>query len=298
MLAKNKKMSKINIMSYIIRDGKPFGFCVYPPGATLGPRLLADYEIVWIESGGAKWYHNDNEYKLIANSVLLLKPGDRETFLWHRDKPTAHYFFHFDINHKHKCEYKLFEDENNWPLTRNLPQNNVLKPMLMNALRLIRSGCKDSDPSLQSMLRQVLLTFITGSFEVEQAVADDLPPAVERVFSYIDRCWQEFPLIKPDLDTLAAKALVSPTHLCRIFNATFNMSPIQTITTMRVKRASTLLVRTNYPLKQIADLTGFENQYHFSRLFKKIHGICPSQYRKNSLQAKPMPISSIIVKRF
>jgi AraC family transcriptional regulator len=121
---------------------------------------------------------------------------------------------------------------------------------------------------------------------------------VERVFSYIDRCWQEFPLIKPDLDTLAAKALVSPTHLCRIFNATFNMSPIQTITTMRVKRASTLLVRTNYPLKQIADLTGFENQYHFSRLFKKIHGICPSQYRKNSLQAKPMPISSIIVKRF
>jgi AraC-like DNA-binding protein len=167
----------------------------------------------------------------------------------------------------------------------------------MNAFRLIKNGRKDSDPILQSMLQQILLTFISGCYEVEQETPDDLPPAIERVFQYIHSQWNQLPLIKPDLETLAAKALVSPTHLCRLFNEAFEMSPVQTITTMRLKRASTLLVRTNYPLKRISYLTGFENQYHFSRLFKKVYGISPSEYRKDTLQIKPLPRSSIIAKR-
>jgi AraC-like DNA-binding protein len=297
MLVKNNKISKINIMRFMLRDDKPFGFCVYPPGATLGPRVLADYEIVWIESGSAVWVHNGEEYNLMPGSILLAKPGDRETFFWDKNKHTSHYFYHFSLNKKEAPPLKIYEDESLWPFLHNLPQNNVLKPMVMNAFRLIKNGRKDSDPILQSMLQQILLTFISGCYEVEQETPDDLPPAIERVFQYIHSQWNQLPLIKPDLETLAAKALVSPTHLCRLFNEAFEMSPVQTITTMRLKRASTLLVRTNYPLKRISYLTGFENQYHFSRLFKKVYGISPSEYRKDTLQIKPLPRSSIIAKR-
>lgn len=297
MLVKNNKMSKINIMSFIKRDNRPFGFCVYPPGATLGPRVLADYEIVWIESGSAVWLHNGEEYNLMPGSILLVRPGDRETFYWDRNKHSSHYFYHFGLNKKAAPPLKIYKDESLWPFLHNLPQNNVLKPMAMNAFRMIKNGRKDTDPILQSMLQQILLTFVSGCYEVEQEMPDDLPPAIERVFHYIHSEWSKLPLIKPDLKTLASKSLVSTTHLCRLFNEAFEMSPIQVITIMRLKRASTLLERTNYRLKQIAHLTGFENQYHFSRLFKKIYGISPSEYRKDSLIVKPLPRSSLIVKR-
>lgn len=284
-------------MQFITRDNKPFGFCVYPPGATLGPRVLVDYEMVWIESGGAIWNYNNIEYKLFPNSVLLTKPGDTESFLWHKEKDTSHYFFHFALNRQCVPEIELLKNEEKWPLLQNLPENNVLKPMLMHAFWLMKNGNKDNDPILQSILQQVLLTFVSESFEVEQPIPDDLPPAVERVFQFIHKQWQNFPLTKPDLEMLAKKAFISQTHLCRLFNDTFDMSPMQVLMLMRLKRAAMLLVRTNYPVKQIAHLTGFENQYHFSRVFKEAYQLNPTTYRKDLQNNKTLPMSSPIVKR-
>jgi len=86
-------------------------------------------------------------------------------------------------------------------------------------------------------------------------------------------------------------------HLCRLFNSEFGISPIAAITAMRMERAAALLARTNYPINQIADLAGFENQYHFSTVFKKNYGISPSKYRKNTLEGKQLPTPNIMAKR-
>jgi len=48
---------------------------------------------------------------------------------------------------------------------------------------------------------------------------------------------------------------------------------------VRLAKARELLVNTNDPLKSVADASGFVNESHFCKVFKKMHLVSPVQYR-------------------
>jgi len=48
---------------------------------------------------------------------------------------------------------------------------------------------------------------------------------------------------------------------------------------VRLEKAKELLANTNDPVKAVADATGFVNESHFCKVFKKNHFISPAQYR-------------------
>jgi len=48
---------------------------------------------------------------------------------------------------------------------------------------------------------------------------------------------------------------------------------------VRMEKARELLVNTNDPLKSVADASGFVNESHFCKVFKKMHMVSPVQYR-------------------
>ena len=50
---------------------------------------------------------------------------------------------------------------------------------------------------------------------------------------------------------------------------------------LRAVRAHELLSQTNLPLYQIAENTGFSSTAHMTRIFREIHGISPSEYRRS-----------------
>ena len=52
--------------------------------------------------------------------------------------------------------------------------------------------------------------------------------------------------------------------------------------TQNLKRSpEALLLNTEYNINEIAQIVGYDNALYFSRMFKKIKGISPSEYRKN-----------------
>lgn len=53
------------------------------------------------------------------------------------------------------------------------------------------------------------------------------------------------------------------------------------VTSLRIRRATELLVTTDDTIGNIARAIGYKNEYHFSRKFKEITGDSPSQYRKS-----------------
>lgn len=80
-----------------------------------------------------------------------------------------------------------------------------------------------------------------------------------------------------------SKALaVSETHLRRLIKAKVNMSPIQYISQLRIEKAKNLLKNSNCTVSEIASLSGFSDQYYFSREFKKIVGIAPTEYKRRA----------------
>jgi len=62
------------------------------------------------------------------------------------------------------------------------------------------------------------------------------------------------------------------------------MTTHQYFTRLKVEGASGLLMSTDKSVGEISDWFGFENQFHFSRIFKKCTGMSPVAYRRTYLQ--------------
>ncbi|AEW00569.1 AraC family transcriptional regulator [Niastella koreensis] len=95
-------------------------------------------------------------------------------------------------------------------------------------------------------------------------------------------------LIQDHIDTnLSLKELskdlsINPSYLSREFSKHFNnLSFGEYIRKQRIEKAMELMATPTYSLTEIAYLTGFSDQSHFTRIFKKHNGISPSEYRKN-----------------
>lgn len=71
---------------------------------------------------------------------------------------------------------------------------------------------------------------------------------------------------------------VTPTHLCRMFRANYNMRPFEYIRRERIPLAKHLLMEKN-KISDAARNSGFENDNYFREAFKKETGISPSEYR-------------------
>ena len=73
---------------------------------------------------------------------------------------------------------------------------------------------------------------------------------------------------------------VTTTHFRRLFKEMTGLPPQQFLIQSRLSKAAELLKSTSDPIKEIAALSGWENVFYFSRLFRQKYYISPLQYRK------------------
>jgi AraC-like DNA-binding protein len=84
----------------------------------------------------------------------------------------------------------------------------------------------------------------------------------------------------PPLEKIAEKSHLSPNYFHRLFTRIFGITPYHYMIQQRMETAKQLLSTTGMTIKEIAGNTGFDNEFYFSRVFKKQMGLNPSEYRK------------------
>lgn len=84
------------------------------------------------------------------------------------------------------------------------------------------------------------------------------------------------------LDDLAAAAHVSKYYLVHSFTREYGTSPINYLLTCRIQESLYLLSKTRLSLSQISGMLGFSSPSYFSQSFRRIQGISPMEYRKQS----------------
>lgn len=89
------------------------------------------------------------------------------------------------------------------------------------------------------------------------------------------------------LQRASAELEINPAYLSREFSKYFdNLSFGEYMRKMRIEKAIGLIGTTNYSLTEIAYLTGFSDQSHFNRIFKKQTGQSPSTFKKSLKKVK------------
>jgi len=80
-----------------------------------------------------------------------------------------------------------------------------------------------------------------------------------------------------ELSTLTG---LSPFHVSHVFRAAMGMPPYAFLALARVRRAQAL-IRSGHPLSVVTHATGFADQSHFTRQFKRVVGVPPGQYARD-----------------
>ncbi|TKB01950.1 helix-turn-helix domain-containing protein [Alteromonas portus] len=84
-----------------------------------------------------------------------------------------------------------------------------------------------------------------------------------------------------DMKSLSEKAHYSAPHLHRLCLQVFGRSPKQHVIHLRMTRAKSLLLSTQWPVSYIASYVGYANVFTFSKRFKKSTGLSPSAFRES-----------------
>lgn len=102
--------------------------------------------------------------------------------------------------------------------------------------------------------------------------------SLAEVVSYIEKNFQN-PI---ELKQLYSRVCFSKRHFIRIFKKNYQYSPIDYIIRLRLRLACRLLKNSNMNITQIAMMSGFSDSNYFTRQFKKVYGLPPREFKKNS----------------
>lgn len=80
------------------------------------------------------------------------------------------------------------------------------------------------------------------------------------------------------IEDVAAHVGLSRSRLYRAFQQEVHISPIRYLSHFRIRQACMLLERKDLTIKEVAHSVGFENQLYFSRRFREIMNMSPTEY--------------------
>jgi AraC-like DNA-binding protein len=266
------------------------GVTTYPPGATFGPRVIRDYEFVWVTEGRAEYRWGEQARAVTPDDIVLCRPGAEDFFRWDPDRRTRHVYFHFNVESRPAS----WPAEETWPLVRPLPAGDVLRPLFRHLLTW--RDAPDGDPALRDLtVAHMLTAYVRGQLAAnEVARPHALPDPVERALAYLHEHIETDATAAVTLDDLADAAACSREHLCRVFKAATGRSPAETVRLARLDRAAVLLARSNYSVGQIAALCGFASPFHFTRRFRQAFGRSPRAVRSDVAAGAVPPLPRLL----
>lgn len=244
-----------------------------------------DFPEIGIILEGSGTYHYNDEFVLVqAGDVLIFNPGvGHESVI--------------DSPEEHRMEFFVgFTNVQFTGMRKNhidLRDGVTLLHTQGKTRRTIARFCEEMDKEnlarnpgwyfmLKSSLTQLLLTIVREQMEPREGAGENAAEPVEKkhvagqIADYLDEHYAE----RISLDSIAEKMYLSPYYISKIFKAEIGESPIHYLIRVRMERAKELLKEdASLPIAEIAERVGYEDVYHFSKLFKKAYGMPPSKCR-------------------
>ncbi len=233
------------------------------------------YAIGIIERGAETFYYQGQTHVAPAGSIVVINPGEVHTGQAVNNTGWTYRMLYPEINLVQQAAQAVSGRWRDFPdFPHPVIQDDYLVPIIRNLhITLERSlSTLERETHFISALTQLIARHADGKPKL-------LPVAkahrgVLRAQEYLQAHYHE----NISLDQLADVAELSPYHFTRVFKEIIGLPPHTYLTQVRIEEAKTLLSQ-GYPIVQTAMETGFTDQSHLTRRFKRIVGVTPGQYQ-------------------
>lgn len=210
---------------------------------------------------------------LLRNGILAgFTPGDSHHYKADSSKPLEHIFIAFtgtkakDLFQKSMISNKV---------TVNIYDTDRSFDLIEQILEKGRQKTEYSQELCTCYLRTLLLEQAIGMAQLGEHISKAVA-TYRRCHSFIEK---NFSSIKSP-SQVADACNINVRYMSRLFKQYQNITPWEHIMRLKLNKSATLLLTSDLPIKTIARSIGFQDQYHFSRNFKKFYGYSPQKYRK------------------
>lgn len=265
------------------------GHSCWPPGQQHFVRSFNVYDMLFVLQGTLYITEEDVQYEIKEGSMLVLEPN--LTHVGHRpcEETTEIYWIHF----VHPAPVRNIDSgQIPWsvPFAKGTDHDVAPHRQVMYIPKFTSVHAPDVVPFLQRMLELhhslspqsslPLQTQLAGLFvELQTALRTQYVPRSRLL------CDQAIAYLQQHLTSpFDAKHMEQSLHfhfdyLSRCLKKYTGMSPLQYMHDLQVRTAKSLLENTDLSVSEIGLRVGIENANYFIRLFRKLTGITPGQYR-------------------
>lgn len=235
------------------------------------------YEIYFLTEGSCKYFIDKKIYNISAGDVVLIPKG------------VIHKTHYETTNYKRiliNCSgsYIPLSVKTKLKDIACFTGNPTTKKLFEENLQIIEkeyfSPDEFSDDIIRNKLGEILLTVARSS--VVNSVSEEIP-VVDRALEYIHTHY----MTNMTLSETASHCYISKEHLSRIFKKETGFGFNEYLTIYRLKKAETLLRdQPKGKISEIAYLCGFNDSNYFSKVYKKMYNISPTQTKNSSSNKK------------
>lgn len=147
--------------------------------------------------------------------------------------------------------------------------------LLKELYRITKSDSHVRDMEINSLLSGLLVLLMEDSWNPESGEIQGKRTQISFVREYLDSNFKE----KISLDGLAERFFINKTYLAELFKEQYGVPVNDYLISVRITEAKKLLRFTDKSMAEVADAIGINGAAYFSRIFKKVEGVAPKEYR-------------------
>ena len=233
------------------------------------------YLVHFIRSGKGTLSIDNQTFSLNVNDVFLIRPNQLAVYTADAESPWEYYYFAFSGQMAASLVERTYLQ--NGQLVHTMKDDTLYQCILDAALGM--ENCKIPDIyGLEHLFR-----FLSLLIPEPEAVAtlSDLVEDSPKKYLYAVQEYVQFNYYKPiQISDICDTLNISRSYLFRIFKKYTGSSAEEYLLSFRLQQAKKLLSTTELPASTIAQLIGYVNSTSFYRMFKRMEGMSPKEWRK------------------
>ncbi len=253
------------------------GRCFCTPDTVIKPHAHLDwYELTIVRGGAGIVEANGVDVSVSEGDIFISLPCDTHAIYSDAKRPLQYDFFSFYLCNDEKRAALEELSAAIYPAEKRVIKNDKIGYLVASVTEEINSTLPDRYEILDNALSQIILYLIrslSGNFAQRTSHVSDADLLCFKIMNYIDT---HFYSIK-NLSELSLITNYNYSYLSTVFKSETGSTISEYFQKKKLEAAKQLIKEGKLKIGKIAELLGYSSIYAFSKAFKKMYGIAPSQ---------------------